>query len=166
MSELGNALGGSGSKHPLTIGGKTYHVGLVTQAIKLAYERALYARAREGLAALRGDLDGDMYAEGMFKLSEKYEDGEFALEGERGKKTLKSPHGVTLILSLLMGVDQQEVLQCLLTDETQVQNVFRSVMRESFPSAAWDVKPAEGEAASGGQSLPKAPSEPTPAPSG
>jgi hypothetical protein len=46
MSELSSALGGSVPNHQIVCNGKTYHVSLITQAVKVAFERTLYQKAR------------------------------------------------------------------------------------------------------------------------
>jgi hypothetical protein len=141
MSELSNALGGAAPKHTISANGKTYSVGLVTQAVKIAFEKALFQKAREGCKALREDLDPDQYLSLMEKLAKAYEDGDFAMEGSRGKKAIQSPQGAVLILSLLMGCDAQEVLQALLSNESEVLTVFRVVMKESFPGVKFEETP-------------------------
>ena len=133
MSELSRALGGDGPPFKLNIGGKTYTVGLVTQDVKAAYEKELFRKARESVAALRNDLPAEDYRGMMTDLAAKYEAGAFAMEGERGRAMLATPRGSMLVLSLLLGVDEQEVMRVMLADEAQVMAVFRAVLRESFP---------------------------------
>lgn len=138
MSELSQALGGSAPKHTIKANGKVYSVGLVTQEVKVAYEKALYARAREGVREMKTDLDKDDYAEMFQTLADRYEAGEFALEGERGRKALNSPRGSLLLLSILMNVDEMEVIRIVSENEEEVNSVFKAVIKESFPGSRFE----------------------------
>ena len=144
MSELSNACGGSAPKHKLTALGKTYEVGLVTNEVKIAFEKDLYHRARTSVATLRGDMDPEDYRTMMHDLAEAYELGEFAMEGLRGKRFLGKPRGTIAILMLLIGVGEQEMINIVLDNEPEVQSVFRVVMQESFPGAKMDFSSLDG----------------------
>lgn len=139
MSELSQSLGGPPFK--VTIGAKTYSAGLVTNEIKIAYEKALYQKAREAVVGLRADLSSDEYIAIMSSLADAQGNGDFAIEGKRGLKALSSPRGSFLVLSLIFGVDETELLNMLLLDEAQVQAVFKAVLRESFPGVKFEDPP-------------------------
>jgi hypothetical protein len=149
MSELSQSIGGPPFK--VTIGDKTYSVGLVTNDIKIAYEKALYAKGREAVVSLRQDLTSEEYIAMMTGLADAHGNGDFAIEGKRGLKALSSPRGSFLILSLLFNVDESELLKIILADEAQVMSVFKAVLKESFPGV--DFK----DVTTGDAQLPKAP---------
>lgn len=163
MSELSNALGGSAPKHQLRCGDKTYPVMLVTQAVKVAYERALFAHARDALAAVRDVVDKDYYATRMDALVKTYQDEEFAMGSDFGKKSLGRPGGTVLLLSILLGtavskpngeiditpMPALQVANIVSQVPEEAAAVFKAVIAESFPGV--DV-----EKITGGDS-PKAP---------
>lgn len=147
MSELSRSVGGP--PFVLNVQGKSYGIGLITQDVKAAYEKELFRKAREAVAALRQDLPAEVYKEMMLELAETFEQGKFAMEGERGQKMLGTPRGSLLVLSLLMGTDEAEVARVLMADEPQVMSVFQAVLRESFPGVdfAEGAEPKKAEAA-------------------
>src|ERR1051325_486436 len=100
MSELSSSLGGSASKHHILCKDKAYPVSLVTQNVKVTYEKCLYERARRAIASLKSISDKDYYEAKLDALVEKYQDGYFALESEYGKKALTKPGGSILLLSI------------------------------------------------------------------
>lgn len=136
MSELASVLGDS-VRHPFKVRGKDYSIGLITQDVKVAFAKAVYAKAREGVATLRGDMDKDDYLTMLGKLSDEYTLGEFAMEGKRGQAFLLKPLGRIVLLSLLLGVNEHEAMQLLVDEESgasaELQILLRTVMKESFP---------------------------------
>lgn len=164
MSELSNAIGGSAPKHTLTANGKTYTVGLITQGVKIAYEKALYHKARERIKSLGKEVDDEDRTAMTDRIMTAYEDGDFGILGTRGRKILATPAGVTVIMALLMEVEEHDVLQILLDNEEDTQAVFKTVLSESFPGVKFPFvnKPE----ANGEPQGPKAQGESSPAPSG
>lgn len=166
MSELSSALGGSAPKHTIVAGGKAYPVGLVTQAVKVAYEKALYQRARAALADVRAISDKDFYERKLEALVQTYQDGGFAMESEFGRRAMGKPGGSVLLLSLLMGavgpdgvtvvpLPELEVINLVSQAPAEVAAVFKSVVAESFPGvgveqAAADLETADPKAATAG----------------
>jgi hypothetical protein len=158
VSELSQALGGAAPKHRIECNGKVDPVGLVTQGVKVAYERALYEKARAALAGVRRDVDKDYYERRMDALVEKYQDGSFAMESEFGRKALQKPGGSILLLSLLMGttgpdgvtpLPELEVITLVSQKPEEVGAVFKTVIAESFPGVDVEKIAADLEAAPG-----------------
>lgn len=165
MSELSSALGGSAPKHRITAGGRSYPVSLVTQTVKVAFEKALYEKARAAVASVKGIVDRDHYERKIDALTDAYLDGSFSIEAELGRKALTRPGGPVLLLSILMGsptadgkditpLPEIEVINVVAQAPEEVAAVFRVVMKESFPAA--DFEAAEAQIAAGGQPGPKA----------
>lgn len=148
MSELSNALGGSAPKHNLICKGVKYPVSLITQAVKVAYERALYEKARTALADIKPIVDKDYYERRMDALVERYESGGFAMESEFGQKALTKPGGSILLLSILLGIPAKsattgepiiipmpelDVVNIVSQAPEETALVFKTVVAESFP---------------------------------
>lgn len=143
MSELSSALGGSAPKHHISYNGVSYPVMLVTQGVKVAYEKALFQKVRDGLAQIRETVDKDYYEKKMDKLVDRYEEGEFAMESEYGKKTLGKPGGSLMLLGIILGkkqpdgdiipMPQLDVMNLIAAKPEEVAAVFRAVIIESFP---------------------------------
>lgn len=153
MSELSAALGGSAPKHTLKANGKSYPVSLITRGVKVAYEKALYALARErvnGLDETFSEAHKDAMSE---RLMTAYEDGDFDIMGVRGRKILATPVGISTLMGLLMDVTPDEAIGIFQDNEREVRTVFNTVIRESFPN----IKFPEGD-----DSPPKSPSDPPP----
>lgn len=178
MSDLSSALGGSAPKHAIVCGGKEYPVGLVTQNVKVAYEKALYQKARAALAEFRGVVDKDYYERKTDALLDHYFKGHFALESEFSRAAMARPGGTLLLLSLLMGrsvadgaggmtiipFPELDLINVASQAPDEVAAVLKVVLAESFP--AMDVTKAEAAAAAEGEIGPKAPPAPTPGPFG
>lgn len=141
MSELSAVLGGDGTRHPFKACGKDYSIGLITQDIKDTFAKTFYAKAREGVAALRRDMDKEDYLALLSKMADEYTTGDFAMEGTRGQAFLLKPMGRVLLLSLLIGVSEHEAMQILVDDgaAAEVQSLLRVVLKESFPGVKDEV---------------------------
>src|SRR5579872_6432451 len=98
MSALSEALGVG---HELTVGGKVYHFSLITQDIKVSFERKLFARAKELAKNYRELMDKDEYATHLLKLGDEYQAGEYALESKKGANWLKTVPGMSMLVGLL-----------------------------------------------------------------
>lgn len=151
MSELASVLGDS-VRHPFKVRGKDYSIGLITQDIKVAFAKSVYAKAREGVASLRSDMDKDDYLAMLAKLADEYTLGEFAMEGKRGQAFLLKPLGRIVLLSLLLGVNEHEAMRILVDEDAaaEIQVLLRTVMKESFPGI-------KDEVLDEGQQSPKVP---------
>lgn len=135
MSELSKALGDTAPKHTIEANGKTYEVGLITQAVKVGYEKRLYQHAKDAVTALRRDMDSEEYVGMLTKLTDAYEEGQFALEGQRGMKAIQSAKGSLILVSLLTGADEIEVMNAVSAKPQEFATVIDTVIKESFPGA-------------------------------
>lgn len=163
MSELSSALGGSAPKHHIHCNGKQYPVNLITQAVKVAYEKALFEKARTVIASMKTMFDRDQYAAKVDQLADRYTEGYFAMESEYGQKSLKRPGGSVLLLSILMGqyspqgeflapMPELDVINIVSQVPEEAGAVFKVVMTESFPGVDVEKLSADVE----GQADPKA----------
>lgn len=161
MSELSTALGSAGPKHRLTANGKTYPVGLITQAVKVAYEKELYHRARRALADVRAITDKDHYERRLDTLIDRYDAGYYAMESDHGRAVFGTPTGTLLMVSLLLGataangditpLPETEAMNVLMAAPEEAASLLKLVIKESFPDL-----PPEPDAAPGDTAGPKA----------
>lgn len=184
MSELSNALGGAAPKHKITTpDGKTYPVSLITQGVKVAFEKELFRRTRQAMAQIKTIVDKDYYERKMDTLIVQNEEGGFAIESEFGRKALTKPGGAMLLLSLLMGTPSKNdptdidpmpdmlLYSIIAQAPDEVSAIFRTVTKESFPGVDIDKLEKEviaQEAANQQQEAadPKAQRSPVSSPSG
>lgn len=160
MSVEGETLGGS---HPFSHNGKDYKVSLINKRIKVAFERALFKKAREALKETRPDYDeraaeeaadlpeikdkdkrdkavAEVYAKhaAAYKarqdeLEDQYTCGDYTFESAKGQKAIGSAPGMLLLISLTFGVDIEEAFNLLTTAGEEVQAMIKLIIRESFP---------------------------------
>lgn len=149
MSELSTALGGSAPKHFITgPDGTRYPIGLVTQNVKVAYEKELFRQARETLAKMRELYDRDAYNDRLDALVRKNDDGHFSLGGEFSQAAMSRPRGAIMLLALLMGTTvpkpngeidiipfpEWELMKLVAAAPHEIDTLLKVVMRESFPN--------------------------------
>lgn len=158
MSELSKILGNAGAPLEVEANGKTYRIGKIDQESKTAYENALYTKAKAGIAELRDVMDKADYLDMLKELTAKRLKGEFALQGEQGKAVLVSPNGAgaILMLSILMGCNEMEVVQAMAVKEEELTDAFQIALRESFPGASFETVKPDAEVVEDATSGPKA----------
>jgi hypothetical protein len=160
VSELSAALGNAAPKHRIACGGRSYPVSLVDQAVKVAYEKALYQKSRAALAELKSISDKDYYERKLDAMAAKFEEGGFAMESEFGRKALGRPGGSILLLAILMGervvtptsveitpMSEVAVINVVTQAPDEVGSVLKAVLVESFPGADVEKLAAGVEAA-------------------
>src|SRR4051812_30721534 len=99
MSALSKVLGSS-VPHEFIHRDKTYKVSCINHAIKCAFERKLFARAKDALAQMKDILTPKEYEDRLDKLNDEYFDGEYSLESVRGQKALQSVQGMLSLVAL------------------------------------------------------------------
>ncbi len=145
MSELSKALGNESPGHKFECNGKTYHVKLIDQSVKVGYEKVMYKYAKDAVTSLRHDMDSDQYVAMLTGLTEAYEAGDFSMEGKRGIKAITSPRGSILLLSLLLGVNETEVISVATQKQDELAVLLQTVIKESFPGAVFEKAPDESD---------------------
>jgi hypothetical protein len=157
MSELSQALGNHGKKHAITrdvtdeagnVTTESYEFSLITQGVKIDYEKSLYAKAKDAIKTDRAEMGAAWYERKLDDLRTQFEAGEFAFESPRGQKALKSNAFALTFLTLLVTrdgqpIDSNRALDLMASNGPEVKNTLRLILNESFPSLA---KKQEGEA--------------------
>ncbi len=138
MSELSKVLGNAAPPHQIAHEGRTYGFWLLDQARKVAFEKRLYQQAREAVYADREHMTSDEYVKRLEVVREQYEMGEFAFMGDRAMKLLTKPKGALLLLEVLTGETEEDLVPLLLARPEEVNAVVATVMAESLPKKRAD----------------------------
>jgi|ERR1019366_1168180 hypothetical protein len=148
MSAINEALG---TPHEFQHKGKTYHVSLITQAVKAGFEKRLFAKSKEAASTMRELMDKPDYLAHLKSLNDDYIAGEYAFESQRGLSAVKTVQGFVVLMSLLMGIDETEVLAIITERGDELQLLVRMIFLESFPGMEEEMKKQEEEAKAEGK---------------
>jgi hypothetical protein len=144
MSAISECLG---SGHEFLHKGRTYHVSLVNEGIKEAWEKRLFSDAKAATSGLRDIMDREDYSRHLKCLLDDYQEGKYALESPRSMAMLQQPKGMLILISLLMGITEMEGLKILAERQDDLAALLTLVLRESFPqpeeAPASDAQPAQ-----------------------
>ncbi len=143
MSAWSQALGAESSPFTLTHNGRVYHVSLITQAVKTAYEKWLWGRAQDLAFSWRNKMASEEYSAHLKVLGDDYLNGEYDFTSEKAAKALKTIPGALALTAILFGVTEVEMVALTVERGPEIKELLSLVMRESLPSPS---KPAEGEA--------------------
>jgi len=113
---------------------KIYKVSLINQAIKLKYEQAMFARAKEAALVMRDLMDASQYRDHLKQLNDDYISGAYGMDSPRGLETLKSTWGGVTLIALLFGIDNHEAVKLLTERKDDVTALLEVVLHESFPA--------------------------------
>lgn len=133
MSELTKILGDDGPRYEFPYKGEVYRVSLVTQQVKVAYEKRLFARAKAVAREMRDLLTPREYRKHLKQLNDDYIAGEYAFMSLRGMKAMKSVESMTYLVSLLFGISEEKALGLTADATEEVEALLDVVLRESFP---------------------------------
>lgn len=134
----------AGAPHTLEYNGKTYKLSLINQKVKVAFEKARLSKAKEALAVLKDVLEPEDYRARLDQMIQKYEAGEFALYAESGLAYLQTIPGMCLLLSLVIGCDENEVMGLVIARQAEIVGHLHLIIRESFPGLALDEPVSDG----------------------
>jgi hypothetical protein len=123
------------SSHPFEFNGKTYHVSLITQAVKIAFEEKLFGISKEGIRIMKDMLTPEQYVEQVMKLHDKFINGHFTMESELGQSKLKTVQGILMLASIMFGVEEMEMITIISSQPAEVQALIQQIMKESLPDA-------------------------------
>lgn len=143
MGVTSEILGNAGAAHVLEHNGKVFKVRLIDQAVKSAFEKRMYERAKHGLIELRDAMTKDEYFARLRELGDNYEAGEYELLSERGLKFIQTTQGVKFLLALLLDCSEEELFSLLTSKGKEITSLINLVIRESFPGL--EVAPEGGE---------------------
>ena len=126
--------------------GKSYHVGLITQAIKSCFEKAVFQKAKAKLSEVRDLFDPDEYRERATALADKFLADGFSML-QANENPLSVPENGVVLLSLMMKLPEMELMG-LMTNKgfaELVGDYFRLAMRDSFPGISFGTQESPNE---------------------
>ena len=159
MSELSQIAGNHGVPYSLETPDGTVTFSLITQAVKIEFEKALYAQAKDALREDRAEMGDEWYERKLDALREQYEAGEYAFESERGKKALRNATWAVRFLQMITRLGGtpltwEKALDLMASHGAEVKNILAQVLKDSFPSLRLaEQKAAKGKAKKGGDPL-------------
>lgn len=131
---LSQSLGGNASPITVTLGGKEYRFGLLTQKIKSGIERAVQDRARTELFRDKNELGDEEFRLAYGAYMDRISSGAFAFGGPICRQFLTSPSGLEMLVKLLAGVSLEEASGLVAQYSAEVAEVVGTVFAESFPA--------------------------------
>lgn len=125
-------LGNAGEPHRIAHEGKVYTFHLLDQTRRNAVEKRFYQQAREGVYVDREHMSSEEYLKRLDRIREEYESGAYAFFGEKGAKLLQTPKGALLLLCVITGEEEADLLPLLAARKEEVNTLLKTVMEESF----------------------------------
>ncbi len=112
---------------------KVYHCSLVTQNIKLQFEKRLFARAKDAAIGMREAFTKEEYLQHIGDLNSKYLRGDYAFESEIGLDACKTITGLKLLVSLLFNISEEEAVGLAIECKEEMMQVVTMAIQQSFP---------------------------------
>src|SRR2546430_51789 len=91
----------------------TYHVSLLTQAKKQAFEKWLLSRARLVLTEMRELEAPDVWQQRLDRFEEDVALGRYSFSGRLAVKALRKPAGSLAIAAILLDTDESEAARLI-----------------------------------------------------
>jgi hypothetical protein len=146
MSALAEALGNA-VPHEFIDEGKTYKVNMVTPAVQLAFEKHMWALARETARDLKDLMSVEEFERHIDKISKAYQAGGYSMKSDSGAQFIATPRGVVWLIMQLFGVDDNTALDLLVRREQELSDLVNVILCESIPAFRSAVKKKEAKAA-------------------
>lgn len=132
MSELSRLLGTAAPPHQICHEGRVFTFGLIDQARKSEFEKRLYQQAREGVYVDREHMTSEEYLRRLDGVRKAYELGEYGVLGSIGQEVLGRPKGSMLLLQIITGESEDDLLPLLQARGEEVNQLVKVVLDESF----------------------------------
>lgn len=130
MSTLSTDAGNFAPPHKITHGDKVFelrHLGLCELA---EFERENYRLKREALREFKEDYGQAEYVKRLDELRARYDNNELSMDRDDAFRT--SVKGVMLLLRIVTGATDAEVMELFRTQKDEVTSMMELVIRESF----------------------------------
>lgn len=125
MVTVSEVLGGHAAPHVFEHGGRRYKVGLITQAVKSAYERWLIDRA----LAAAGE-----HALAISVVTRDVAKGVYGYHGKVAAESWAEQDGIVKLASLLFGTTEADMVDLLTARPVEVKNRVLVAILESTPA--------------------------------
>lgn len=135
-ADFSQALGKAGAPVEVTLSsGKVIKMRHFVQEDKSALEQVVKDRARAELLQMKAQLEDSEFKLAMGAFLDNCSSGTYQFGGEVSMKFMRSLAGTQFIMSRLMNVKQNEILNLLGDpyDQKALQMGLKQVLEESFP---------------------------------
>lgn len=112
--------------------GNKYKFSLFTLANQSRFERELERKAVESLRNTKDLLDKEEYAEALSNVLKDISNGKYTFGGQEAMSALRTMWGVSTLLSILIGISQEDASR-LIAENEDISMVLSSVVERSFP---------------------------------
>src|SRR6516162_8879008 len=131
MSMLPELLGAEATPRGIEFGGKRYDFKPISLGMLEALEVRHFEQAKKRLKDMKDVLDEDTFAKKGLQLYEDYDAGEFGFFAERGRNWVKSPAGAILLLQLVLGVAEKELIPLILARGNELKAEMELLLKEA-----------------------------------
>ncbi len=140
MATISEALGAHAAPREISLGGRLYRFGLITQRVKSEYERFLTGAAMQAITDFREILGEDGYAKSLDGIRRDIASGVFSWNGPTFAASLGTVRGVSqLLASVSFDVSAgrpctaDEIVSLTVEHDVELKHLFQTILEESFP---------------------------------
>jgi hypothetical protein len=141
---LPELLGAEATPRGIDFQGKRYTFQPITLGILEQIEVKHFEQAKKRLKDMKDVLDEDTYAKKGLQLYEEYDQGNFGFFAARGQTWIRSPAGAMLLLRLVLGVEEKELIPLVLTKGEELKREMDLVLKEAGLQTAATEAPGGG----------------------
>ena len=140
MATISEALGAHAAPREISLDGRLYRFGLITQRVKSEYERFLTGAAMQAIADFREVLGEDGYSKSLDGIRRDIASGVFSWNGPTFAASLGTVRGVSqLLASVSFDVSAgrpctaDEIVSLTVEHDVELKHLFQTILEESFP---------------------------------
>lgn len=141
MATVSEALGNEAAPHEITLGGRRYRFGLITQRVKSEFERFLSGTAYQAIAEHREIMGPEAYRDSLEGVRREIAAGVYAWNGPVFLAAMGTVRGVAQLLASVShdvfagrACTADELLTLVSEHEQELQAIYQVIVEESFPT--------------------------------
>jgi len=141
MATVSEALGAHAAPHEVTLGGRKYRFGLITQKVKSEFERFLAGAAMKAITDFRDILGPDGYGKSLDGIRRDIAAGIYAWNGPVFLEAMGTVAGVSKLLSSVSydveykrPCTPEEIVDLTAGYEAELKAIYQTIVEESFPT--------------------------------
>lgn len=124
--------------------GKTYKIQYLTLRIMSQYENKMQNKAIRKLCEQKDVIPADLFQQLFSKIMDDIASGHYAFGGDIVSKSLQTIGGIADLISLMVGITEDEAMDLLTREQDVFRPLFDEVIRKSIGSRD-DEKPRDSE---------------------
>lgn len=134
MSMLPDLLGAEGPLLSVEHRGKKYELRLITFGMMAEIEVKHFEEAKDRLKKMAALYSPAKMDEKADELYQRYDDGDFGFLSAAGQAWIKKPAGAALLLQLVLGVPEEELIPLLAAKGDEIKQKLDQIVKESLPT--------------------------------